>query len=366
MRRLLSSFVIVFAALLFLPSDVQAQAAIAGVVRDSSGAALPGVTRFYNNGAPAQVQVRNTPIDESIERMNADLGFYAQDAWTMNRLTLNLGARYDYFNAEVPALSAPASQWVAARDRPAVENVPNWHDWAIRLAAAYKLVRHRQDGNQGEREQVPVRLPAALGFAEAFNTLTAATETRTWNDASGNRSVLDANGNLQRNEILGGTAASARPPAPNQRDAALQARVQLGIRRDHPARTVPARVGVGRLSPPDLRQPGGHRQPEPGRGRVVAVHDCGAARPAAAWRRRISRSPCRHAECEQGRHGHRQPAHLLDQERAHLQRRGRQRECAHRPERGRSCSAASLARAISQVLSGSEQARQMLNGLRFC
>ena len=83
--------------------------------------------------------MRNTPIDESIERMNADLGFYAQDAWTMNRLTLNVGARYDYFNAEVPALSAPASQWVAARDRPAVENVPNWNDWAIRLAAAYDL-----------------------------------------------------------------------------------------------------------------------------------------------------------------------------------------------------------------------------------
>ena len=90
----------------------------------------------FNNGVPAQVQVRNTPIDESIERMNADFGLYAQDAWTMNRLTLNVGARYDYFNAEVPALSAPASLWVAARDRPAVENVPNWHDWAIRLAAA--------------------------------------------------------------------------------------------------------------------------------------------------------------------------------------------------------------------------------------
>ena len=44
MRRLLSSLVVVFAALVFLPSDVQAQAAIAGVVKDSTGAALPGVT----------------------------------------------------------------------------------------------------------------------------------------------------------------------------------------------------------------------------------------------------------------------------------------------------------------------------------
>jgi hypothetical protein len=41
MRRLLSSLVFVFVAVLFLPSNVHAQAAIAGVVRDSSGAALP-------------------------------------------------------------------------------------------------------------------------------------------------------------------------------------------------------------------------------------------------------------------------------------------------------------------------------------
>ena len=41
MRGLLSSFVVVFAAALLLPSDVLAQAAIAGVVKDSTGAALP-------------------------------------------------------------------------------------------------------------------------------------------------------------------------------------------------------------------------------------------------------------------------------------------------------------------------------------
>jgi outer membrane receptor protein involved in Fe transport len=49
-----------------------------------------------------QVVVRNTPIDESKEVMNADFGFFAQDAWTIDRLTLNVGGRYDYFNAEVP------------------------------------------------------------------------------------------------------------------------------------------------------------------------------------------------------------------------------------------------------------------------
>ena len=174
----------------------------------------------FTNGAPTQVQVRNTPIDESIERMNADLGFYAQDAWTMNRLTLNLGARYDYFNAEVPALSAPASLWVAARDRPAVENVPNWHDWAIRLAAAYDLFGTGKTAIKVNASKYVAS--AALGFAETFNTLTAATETRTWNDADGNRSVLDAAGNVQRNEILGGTANFGQASGTDRPDPALQ------------------------------------------------------------------------------------------------------------------------------------------------
>jgi len=174
----------------------------------------------FTNGVPTQVQVRNTPIDESIERMNADLGFYAQDAWTMSRLTLNLGARYDYFNAEVPALSAPASRWVAARDRPAVENVPNWKDWAIRLAAAYDLFGTGKTALKVNASKYVAS--AALGFAQDFNTLTAVTETRTWNDADGNRSVLDANGNLQRSEIIGGTANFGQASGTDRPDPALQ------------------------------------------------------------------------------------------------------------------------------------------------
>jgi hypothetical protein len=174
----------------------------------------------FTNGVPTQVQVRNTPIDESIERMNADFGLYAQDAWTIDRLTLNIGARYDYFNAEVPALSAPASQWVAARDRPAVKNVPNWKDWAIRLAAAYDLFGTGKTALKVNASKYVAS--AALGFAENFNTLTAATETRTWNDADGNRSVLDASGRLQRNEIIGGTANFGQASGTDRPDPALE------------------------------------------------------------------------------------------------------------------------------------------------
>ena len=177
----------------------------------------------FTQGVPAQVVVRNTPIEESIERMNADLGVFAQDAWTMNRLTLNVGGRFDYFNAEVPALTAPASTWVPARERPAYKNVPSFKDWAIRLAAAYDLFG---DGKTALKANASKYIAsAALGFAEGFNTMTAANETRTWNDIDGNRSILDAQGNLQRAEILGGTA--------NFGQASSVDRLDPGLRREH-------------------------------------------------------------------------------------------------------------------------------------
>jgi Carboxypeptidase regulatory-like domain len=158
----------------------------------------------FNGGQPSQVQVRNTPIEASIEKLNSDFGVFGQDAWTIKRLTLNMGARFDYFNAEVPALSAPASTWVPARDRAAVKDVPNWKDWAVRFAAAYDLFGNGKTALKANVGKYVAS--AALGFAELFNALTAQTETRTWADVDGNRSVLDANGNLQRAEILGGTA----------------------------------------------------------------------------------------------------------------------------------------------------------------
>lgn len=174
----------------------------------------------FNNNVPAQVVVRNTPIEESIEKLNADFGVFVQDAWALNRVTLNLGARYDYFNAEVPALAAPASQWVAARQRPAVENVPNWTNWSVRLAASWDVFGNGKTAVKANASQYIAS--AALGYAELFNTLTAQSETRTWVDLDGNRSVLDAAGNLQRNEVLGGTANFGQASGTIRPDPALK------------------------------------------------------------------------------------------------------------------------------------------------
>ena len=54
--------------------------------------------------------------------MKADLGFFVQDRWTVNRLAINRGLRFDYFNGYVPAQHIPAtpSGWIPERDFAAV------------------------------------------------------------------------------------------------------------------------------------------------------------------------------------------------------------------------------------------------------
>ena len=46
--------------------------------------------------------------NHSENRIKMDLGLYGQDQWTLKRLTLNLGLRFDYFNGYVPAQTRPA------------------------------------------------------------------------------------------------------------------------------------------------------------------------------------------------------------------------------------------------------------------
>jgi len=161
---------------------------------------------------PFQVVVYNTPTT-GIQKVNSDFGSYAQDTWTMNRLTLNYGARFDHFNAEVPAESAPASTWIAARDFPAIPNVPNWNDWSVRLAAAYDLFGTGKTALKANAGKYVAS--QAAGFAQTFNGMNGATQTRTWNDADRNGTIFDAAGNIQTNEVIGGTSnfgqITARP-----------------------------------------------------------------------------------------------------------------------------------------------------------
>ncbi len=138
------------------------------------------------------------------QKVKSDLGFFIQDAWTMDRLTLNLGGRFDHFNAMVPAQSAAASTWIQARNFAEIKDVPNWNDWSLRMAAAYDVFGNGKTALKVNASKYIAS--AAAGYAAIFNGMTFSTQTRAWFDLDSNKSLFDSAGNIQFGEVFGGTS----------------------------------------------------------------------------------------------------------------------------------------------------------------
>ncbi len=116
--------------------------------------------------------------------LNADLGIYAQDKWTLRRLTVTGGVRLDYFNIGIPAQSAPASVWIGARSFAAIDNVPNWKDVSPRVGVSYDLFG---DGKTALKASASRYVSGVVyGFPDAINPIvTGNTTTRAWIDFNG-------------------------------------------------------------------------------------------------------------------------------------------------------------------------------------
>jgi hypothetical protein len=71
------------------------------------------------------------------DNMKADLGIYAQDQWSVQRLSRSFGLRCGYVNAYVRAQDVPATRFLPARSVEPVKNVTRWKDISPRIGATY-------------------------------------------------------------------------------------------------------------------------------------------------------------------------------------------------------------------------------------
>jgi hypothetical protein len=94
-----------------------------------------GLNYDFLNGRPARLQYQAEPFFQQ-ERQNVELGIFAQDAWKIHRLTLNLGLRLDYLSMGFPEADLPAGLYVPARHVNELKGVPEWTDINPRLGAA--------------------------------------------------------------------------------------------------------------------------------------------------------------------------------------------------------------------------------------
>ena len=64
----------------------------------------------FRNGTPTSLQQFAYP-SRTLNDLKPDLGVFIQDQWTIRRLTLNMGLRFDYIHISIPSQTLPAVQF---------------------------------------------------------------------------------------------------------------------------------------------------------------------------------------------------------------------------------------------------------------
>jgi Carboxypeptidase regulatory-like domain len=133
------------------------------------------------NGQPFSVTVRTTPYTTR-ERLVADLGVYVQDTWTVKRMTVNAGLRWDYLNNKVEAQDAPGGTWIGPRHYDALEGVPKFNDLSPRLGIAYDLFGNGKTALKATLSRYVQT--STVGFARLLNPINTSVNSasRSWTD----------------------------------------------------------------------------------------------------------------------------------------------------------------------------------------
>ena len=170
-----------------------------------------GLTSYtFLNNRPSSLTQYAEPVTFD-ERLKVNFGIYLTDQWTFKRVTLNLGLRYDYFNAYVPEQNLSAGPFVPARSYDKVDCVPCWKDFNPRAAVAYDIFGN---GKSALKFNVGRYVMADIyTMARANNPVTRAVlnATRTWTDTNGNFTpdCNLANFGAQNNSDSGGDVCGA-------------------------------------------------------------------------------------------------------------------------------------------------------------
>ena len=136
----------------------------------------------YNNGVPVSVRQYNSPAFSKNEAKVT--GFFIQDSWSMNRLTLNIGGRYDKYVGTLPAQSSPGGRFAPART--VAENEAINQSIAVwRAGASYDLTGSGRTALKASYSRYGLQV--GIDRVTNVNPLTVGSRDCPWADTNNNR-----------------------------------------------------------------------------------------------------------------------------------------------------------------------------------
>ena len=166
---------------------------------DSTG----GIWYTFTGGVPSFVNIQ-APAYAYQNNLNYNMGIYAQDRWTISRLTLSGGLRLDFLNESTEPFTLGPHRWLPNRNThyDAVKNVPNWKDVDPRVSFAYDLL-----GNG----KTALKASASRGIAQNSISIAAANNPAATVSTNTNRAWEDDDGNFFPDCNVANGAAQGTP-----------------------------------------------------------------------------------------------------------------------------------------------------------
>ena len=128
------------------------------------------------------IDANNYPVSWNTT-VRADRGIYVQDTWTLDRLTINAGLRWDHFESVINTFRTgdlPAGRFINARGAPEIPALPYWNDIAPRFSVVYDLFGDARTALKFSMNKF--MRPYASGHAERYSPYRERGERRQWFD----------------------------------------------------------------------------------------------------------------------------------------------------------------------------------------
>lgn len=140
----------------------------------------------FNFGRPASLTQYVSPLIDDVG-IRPDLGIFVQDQWSLDRVTLKAGLRYQYHRAFSAAIDQPEGLLgPPATHYPAADCLPCWHDLNPRLAMAWDVFGDGNTAVKGSLDRFVGAVTTGLAVAYGPSGAQVVNTTRAWTDTNAN------------------------------------------------------------------------------------------------------------------------------------------------------------------------------------